>query len=69
MSNTNVHLNLSPVKIVYGNYRLCKYQAWTNHAHPVAKYFIYKCFLNEEPLEFELCKLQTREKKPSLKNI
>jgi len=49
---TAIKLELSTVKILYGiidNDRLC---ALTNHLLLIAKYYIYRCSINEEPLYF-----------------
>ena len=49
---TAIKLELSTVKILYGiidNDRLCKL---TNHLLLIAKYYIYCCSINEEPLYF-----------------
>ena len=54
---TAVKLELSTAKILYGiidNDRLCKL---TNHLLLIAKYYIYCCSINEEPLLF--CAYQT----------
>ena len=59
---TKVNLNLCRVSILYGYFRPCKFKTLTNLALLVAKYFIYKCFLNEESLDFEVYKIQLREK-------
>ena len=59
---TKVNLNLSRESILYGYFCSCKFKGLTNLALLVAKYFIYKCFLNEKSLDFELYKLQLREK-------
>ena len=59
---TKVNLNLGRVSIVYRYFHPCKFKTITNFALLSAKYFIYGCFLNEEPLDFELYKLLLREK-------
>ena len=49
---TALKLELSTAKILYGiidNDRLCKL---TNHLLLIAKYYIYCCSINEEPLLF-----------------
>jgi len=57
------------VTILCGTFGHSKHQALTNHTLPVAKYFIYEYFLNEEPLDFELYKLLLREKALAEKHI
>ena len=47
---------------MYGYFHPCKFKTMTNFALIAAKYFIYRCFLNEGPLDFELYKLLLREK-------
>ena len=42
--------------ILYGYFRFFKLKGLTNLALPVAKFFMYKCFLNEKSLDFELYK-------------
>lgn len=59
---TKVNLNLCRVSILYGYSHPCKFKTITNLSLLVAKYFIYRCFLNEESLDFELYKLLLREK-------
>ena len=59
---TKVNVTLSRESILYGYFRPCKFKGLTNLALLVAKYFICKCFLNEKSLDFELYKLQLREK-------
>ena len=50
------------VSILYGYFHPCQFKTITNLALVVAKYFIYRCFLNEESLDFELYKLLLHEK-------
>jgi len=49
-------------QLLYGYFHPCKFKTITNFTLLAAKYFIYRCFLNEEPLDFELYKLLVREK-------
>jgi len=48
--------------LLYGYFHPCKFKTITNFTLLAAKYFIYRCFLNEEPLDFELYKLLVCEK-------
>ena len=59
---TKVNLNISRESILYGYFRSCKFKGLTNLALLVAKYFIYKSFLNEKSLDLELYKPQLRKK-------
>ena len=59
---TRVNLNLCWLSILYGYFYPCKFKTITNFALLVAKYLSYRCFLNEESLDFELYKLLLRVK-------
>ena len=62
MTKVNLNLGRPWVSILYGYFHPCKFKTVTSLARLVAKYFIYRCFLNEESLDFELYKLLLREK-------
>ena len=59
---TKAILKLCRVSIVYGYFHPCKFKTITNLALLMAKYFLYRCVLNEESLHFELYKLLVRKK-------
>ena len=58
---TNEKFHLPDSVLLYGPVNLSKHNQVLSLALLVAKYFIYKCKLAEDPLLFSLFKLQFRE--------
>ena len=58
LQNTMENIHLSEVTLLYGPIHPLKYQQVLSVALLIAKYFIYKCSLTEEPLTFQVFKLQ-----------
>ena len=58
---TNKKIHLPDSVLLYGPVNLSKHNQVLNLALLVAKYFIYKCTLAEEPWLFSLFKLQFQE--------
>ena len=51
-TDTTIKLELSTVKILYGILDDDRFNKLTNHLLLIAKYCIYRCSINEEPLNF-----------------
>ena len=58
---TSENIQLSDSTILYGHTNPLKHHQTLSLALLVAKYFIYKCNLNEQSLLFSLLKIQLRE--------
>ena len=64
VANQHKHLNRTTVNIICDFFDQFKLQSLLNYSILVAKYFLYKCFLSEEPLNFHLFISELREHAP-----
>ena len=62
LRNIQIELNLTPAKVLYGVIDNSKFCTLFNFALLVAKFYIYRCSLDDEPLFFHVFETELREK-------